>query len=537
MQLKEHDLFANRYRLEHLLGSGGFSEVWCAEDSMAMDGLKVALKVYDPGSGIGRTGVSAFSSEFSIAFGLHHNNLLTPTHFDVFNQRPYLVLPYCGKGSIEKLVGCISEREAWQVMHDIAVALEYLHGQEPPVIHQDIKPGNIMIGTGKYLLTDFGISMKARNTLHKNAGASGNSTGTLAYMGPERFSKNPLPIKASDIFSLGATMFELVAGDVPFGDHGGILLQKGAVVPALDGHCSEELAGIIFKCLEKEAWNRPTAAEIKTRCIQYLGEASCREERPKVVEEGKAPSSKGAGRATSPYGNERNGPTKRSLRRNIPPPVKAPPPVRDDGWEQEPPYPPVWEDDWRQELPPLPPKRRGNNAIVWVAALIVCILAAAVFIVFYSSTKSAGPELPVVAETPVVEEEAPRAEEYFNNYKLLVKSAANLMLRGDTTKGEGFESFYREALNCYGEALDYRAQFANELAAYPDLGILSQKEVAEAKRDSVMYVFIEYARISKEAGDEHPETRERYYSEANRFINRAKLLDPDSKYLHIFSIN
>ena len=185
---------------------------------------------------------------------------------------------------------------------------------------------------------------------------------------------------------MGVTMFELITGDVPFGDHGGILLEKGAEVPTLDGYCSEELAGIIMECLEKEAWNRPAAEAVKAHCVPHLegelpGNSPSRKERPKVVE------SKGAGRATSPYGNEHKGHTKRSQQRNVPPPVPPPPPAGAGNWEAEPPYPPIWEDGWRQAPPPFPPRKKGkgkNTTLVWMATLLVCVLAAAAFIVLYS---------------------------------------------------------------------------------------------------------------------------------------------------------
>ena len=277
MQLEENKIFANRYRLLRLLGRGGFSEVWLAED--VMTALQVALKVYAPGGGMDERGVQLFSTEFALVFNLNHSNLLKPTYYDTFERMPYLVLPYCERGSAANLVGQMREQEAWQFLRDIASGLEYLHSQEPPVIHQDIKPDNILIDdSGRYLLTDFGISIKARNTLRKSILKTEASVGTLAYMGPERFSKYPLPIKASDIFSLGATLYELLTGLVPFGEHGGLLLQHGAEIPALEGDWSDELKRLVEWCLQKETWERPSATEIRQYCEAHLNG-----EKPPVV--------------------------------------------------------------------------------------------------------------------------------------------------------------------------------------------------------------------------------------------------------------
>ena len=271
MELKEKRIFDKRYRLTRILGSGGFSEVWLAED-MKVSNQRKALKVYAPGKGLDADGVQLFSKEFELVFDLNHANLLRPAHFDVCDRSPYLVLPYCEQGSAAKLVGKISEEEAWRFLHDVAMGLAYLHEQEPPIIHQDIKPDNVLIDNrGNYLITDFGISAKARSTLRKSMG-NVKSGGTIAYMAPERFGKDNTPIKASDIWSLGATLFELLTGDAPFGEHGGVLQKSGADVPDLTGNWSPELKEIVTLCLLKETWDRPTALQLVESTEKYLKE-------------------------------------------------------------------------------------------------------------------------------------------------------------------------------------------------------------------------------------------------------------------------
>lgn len=264
IQCKEGLDFAGRYNLERLLGRGGFSEVWLASDILTK--VKVAVKIYAPGQGLDEEGVTSFSQEFALVFDMNHTNLLHPTHFDSWEGMPYLILPYCKNGSAFKYISegkAMPEDECWKLLHDTAAGLAYLHEKEPqPIIHQDIKPDNILINDeGIYMITDFGISTKVRHTLHMKS-ATEQSSGTMAYMGPERFGKDPTPIMASDIWSLGAMMFELMTNDTPFGNFGGGMQKNGAEIPEIKGEYSQELKDIIYKCLEKETWDRPSAREI-----------------------------------------------------------------------------------------------------------------------------------------------------------------------------------------------------------------------------------------------------------------------------------
>lgn len=163
-----------------------------------------------------------------------------------------------------KQVGKFTEQEAWKLIRDVASGLAWLHGMNPPVIHQDIKPDNIMIGEkGDFMITDFGVSSHLKSTLRKSLSSAFSSAGTIAYMAPERFGKDNTPIMANDIYSLGATAFEMLAGDTPFGDDGGLVQKKGAEVPELQGDFSVQLKKVIAKCLRTNPWERPTAEQLE----------------------------------------------------------------------------------------------------------------------------------------------------------------------------------------------------------------------------------------------------------------------------------
>ena len=281
MQLKEYEYFGERkrYRLIRKLGSGGFSEVWLAEDTKASN-MEVALKVYASVGGLDEEGVRMFSNEFSLLFNMTHSNLLKPTHFDDYENRPFLAMPFCKNGSAQKLVGNITEADAWRCLHDVSSGLAYLHSLTPPVIHQDISTENILIDEhGNFMITDFGISTKARNTLRKSAINLQDSQegGKVDFMAPELFGVKNEPIKASDIWALGVTMYELLEGRLPFPQGlGGLARKGGADVPIISGEYSKELKDTVYKMLSKDPWDRPTAETIKKQIEQSGADGSSR---------------------------------------------------------------------------------------------------------------------------------------------------------------------------------------------------------------------------------------------------------------------
>lgn len=253
----------NRFTLQEYKGSGTFGEVWRATDSQK--GKDVAIKIY---ISLNRQGCDEFLEEYKIASGLSHKNLLVTEQYDVWHSRPYLTMKYCAKGSVANLVGKLkptmeNERLLWSFIRDVSSGLAYLHNLEPdPIVHQDIKPDNVLMDSnGTFMITDFGISKKVRNTLRSQSKRAVEA-GATAYMGPERFSKQPAPILASDVWSLGASIYELAEGELPFSGMGGIMLKNGAEMPDLNGW-SNDLNNIMHGCLEKEPWKRLKAHEIE----------------------------------------------------------------------------------------------------------------------------------------------------------------------------------------------------------------------------------------------------------------------------------
>lgn len=257
--LREKLIVKERYRLSKKLGEGSFGEVWLAED-MLLDNMQVALKFYQRTDSEGQT---AFTREYTRVLHLKHDNLLTASYFDFYQRRPFLVMDYCSRGAASQYKGHMEEKKVWQFVHDVAAGLAYMHRQQPPIIHQDIKPGNVLVhSTGRFVVTDFGIS---RSTLSgSGSGEALKSAGTIAYMGPERFKANAETIKASDIWSLGSSVYELVTGNVPFQGGGGVMLTAGAEMPALPSNYSKELNCVMQACMAKDTWDRPRADQLAT---------------------------------------------------------------------------------------------------------------------------------------------------------------------------------------------------------------------------------------------------------------------------------
>ena len=257
--MKQDDIINGRYKLIRLIGQGSFGEVWLAADQQV--GINVAIKIY---VALDAKGITEFRNEFKNVYNLHHSNLLRADYLDSVENRPFLVMPYCPV-SVGNLVGRMNEDDILKFVKDVASGLAYLH--EHDIIHRDIKPDNILQDEqGNYVITDFGLSTKMRSTLRKASGRHNNEaegqSGTIGYMAPELFVSKPQAVKATDIWALGVSIYEIATGELPFCGQGGVMELHGAELPELPYTFSKKLAELVSKCLAKDTWDRPTAQDI-----------------------------------------------------------------------------------------------------------------------------------------------------------------------------------------------------------------------------------------------------------------------------------
>ncbi|CAN5587119.1 hypothetical protein BH23BAC1_BH23BAC1_25420 [soil metagenome] len=277
MKIQENQLFATRYLLIKKIGIGGFAEVWEAQDQY-ISGEPVALKIYTTDRKLDKETIARFSEEYSLTKSLRHSNLIEVIYYDIFNDIPYLVMPLYQNGSLAQLLNIqlelsqpFTETQVATLILQISEALDYLHNQDPPVLHRDIKPENILLSKdNRYLLSDFGISRRVRNTIAINTGKLSDDSMSLAYAAPEKFSRKPSTTASSDIFSFGVMLYQVCSGYLPWEEIGGIALLKGAEIPDIPQIYSRKLNQVVSSCLNVDPAERPTAAQLKEWAEQFL---------------------------------------------------------------------------------------------------------------------------------------------------------------------------------------------------------------------------------------------------------------------------
>ena len=207
----------NRYRLGEALGSGGMADVYLAHDNV-LD-RDVALKVMSDRYAGDEEFVERFKREAQSAAALAHPNIVSiydrgETEQDDEPGTYYIAMEYLPGGNLKDRInsgGALPARTSAEVALQIAAALKAAH--ERDVIHRDIKPHNILItDSGDVKVTDFGIARAASSSTMTR---TGHILGTAHYISPEQAMGEPVG-PASDLYSLGVVLYEMLTGEMPF---------------------------------------------------------------------------------------------------------------------------------------------------------------------------------------------------------------------------------------------------------------------------------------------------------------------------------
>jgi serine/threonine-protein kinase len=204
---------ADRYRIERELGAGGMATVYLAED--LKHNRKVAIKVLKPELAA-VLGPERFVQEIKTTASLQHPHILPLHDSGEAHGFLYYVMPYIeGETLRDKLdrETQLGIEEAIKITTEVADALDYAHRNN--VIHRDIKPENILLHDGRPMVADFGIALAVSAAAGGRMTETGLSLGTPHYMSPEQATAEKDLTNRSDIYSLGAVLYEMLTGDPP----------------------------------------------------------------------------------------------------------------------------------------------------------------------------------------------------------------------------------------------------------------------------------------------------------------------------------
>ncbi|GGG13759.1 hypothetical protein GCM10007304_29770 [Rhodococcoides trifolii] len=266
-------LLAGRYRLDSKLGGGGMGAVWLAVDTLLS--RKVAVKQATSTADLTPDAAKAIREqamrEGRIAAQLANPHAIAMHDVALDSGEPWLIMEYLPSRSLAmalNITESLPPDEVIQIGAQVADALTAAHAAG--IVHRDIKPGNILIadrgsGIGMVKISDFGIS-RAKNDTHEEN--SSVITGTPAYFAPE-VARGADPTEASDVFSLGATLYTATEGQPPFGvDSDSIaLLHKVAGARITPPRRSGAMTATLLHMLEPDPARRPSMEQVRQRLV------------------------------------------------------------------------------------------------------------------------------------------------------------------------------------------------------------------------------------------------------------------------------
>jgi serine/threonine-protein kinase len=210
-EVVEGTVLDGRYRIKGRIGSGGMADVYCADDAQL--GREVALKVLHRRFARDREFVERFRREASSAAGLQHPNVVSVYDRGEFDGTYYIAMEYLPGRTLKEV---IREEAPLDQQRAIGLAIQVLQGagfaHRRGVIHRDFKPHNVIVGPGDQVkVTDFGIARAGASEMTE----TGSIMGTAQYLSPEQAQGQRVGT-ASDLYSIGILIYEMLTGRVPF---------------------------------------------------------------------------------------------------------------------------------------------------------------------------------------------------------------------------------------------------------------------------------------------------------------------------------
>ena len=391
----EGDLITGRYRLEQQIGSGAMGVVWRAIDERLQRTVAVKQLLLQPGYTDEETEEARQRSmrEGRIAARLQHQNAIAV--FDVAEDhgQPVLVMEDLPSESLAVMLseqGPLPPVSVARIGSQVAAALAAAH--RAGIVHRDLKPGNVLLGeSGVAKITDFGISRAIGDV---SVTKSGILAGTPAYLSPEvALGRDPAP--ASDVFSLGSTLYAAIEGEPPFGqdDNAISLLHRVARGQVETPRQAGPMTPALMQMLRPDPVDRPTMSQVRGM-LQAVVDGQPVPSFPTTSQQPapqQAPPHQGppqhppqpTQQRPPESGGTRFGPATSGVAYANHPPTQAREPV---------------------SRPPEPRRRRsGRGVLLWVIAVVIAMLVGVVVANTVSKRYSEGAAGPAAAQAPVAQ--------------------------------------------------------------------------------------------------------------------------------------
>jgi beta-lactam-binding protein with PASTA domain/tRNA A-37 threonylcarbamoyl transferase component Bud32 len=272
-RLETETVVDGRYRVLNRLGSGGMADVYCAQDLQL--GRKVALKILYRRFAEDREFVERFRREASSAAGLQHQHVVSVYDRGEYDGTYYIAMEYLEGRSLKTVIreeAPLDPERAVDLVIQVLRAARFAHRRG--IIHRDLKPHNVIVDReGRAKVTDFGIARAGASDMTQ----TGSIMGTAQYLSPEQ-AQGMAVSAASDLYSIGIILYELLTARVPFEGESAVTIalkqvnERPTPPSVYNSAVTPELEAVVMRSLEKEPSRRFQDADAFISALQAARE-------------------------------------------------------------------------------------------------------------------------------------------------------------------------------------------------------------------------------------------------------------------------